>query len=318
MFVSLSDEVRVPSRVLIGAVRQARETIEGLQVSVFGFGVRAESLRRRLEKLGLDAGGSAGSTVCTVARWNATIKESAVVGVTSGLLCDDATAYLAWIGGRPVIRIRTDNSRGLARAICDAILSTARRESDVAAGAALASREVEPSAVAAAWMRIYLEALSGSLGHSATMPPMPNLRRRETPLRFPELRSRLSLTALGAREALASWILRPDDWKAALEWLGSEAVRAVLTIRVFDVTDLNFDGTNAHMSWDVDLNFGENHRAINVRIDGRSLAGRLGLRTQWGYFHPIAHARLCHLPREGLAPQRAPRRLRCLSGRKRP
>jgi hypothetical protein len=302
---------------LIDAVRQARETIEGLQVVVLGFGVRAESLRRRLEKLGLSAGGPAGSTLCTVARWNATIKESAVVGVTSRLLCDDAAAYLAWIAGRPVIRIQTEDSRSLARAVCDAILSSTRRDRDVAAGAALASRQVEPSSVAAAWMRIYLEALSGSLGDSATMPPRPNSRTRATSLGFPELRTRLSLTALGAREVLASWTLRPDDWKAALEWLGSEAVRAVLTVRVFDVTDLNFDGTNAHMSWDVDLNFGENHRAINVRFDGRSLAGRLGLRTQWGYFHPIAHARLCHLPREGLAPQLAPRRLQCLSGRKR-
>jgi hypothetical protein len=303
---------------LIDAVRRARETIEGLRVSAFGFGACAESLRRRLEKSGLAAEDWAGSTACTVARWNASIKESAVVGVTSRLLCEDATAYIAWMAGRPVIKIQSDDSRCLARAICDSILSTARRDRDIATGVALANRQVDPSAVAAAWIRIYLEALSSPFGVSAAMPREPKTRRRATPLGFPELRTRLTLTPLAAREVLASWTLRTDDWKAAHEWLGSEAVRAILTIRIFDVTDLNFNGTNAHMSWDVDLNFGEHFRAINVRFDGRSLAGCLGLRTQWGCFHPIAHARLCHLPREGLAPQLAPRRLQCISGRSRP
>ena len=138
------------------------------------------------------------------------------------------------------------------------------------------------------------------------------------PLAFPELRSRLTLTPLSAREALASWSLRSDDWNAALEWLGPDAVRAVLTIRIFDVTDLTFDGMNAHGVWDVDLRHGERHRTISVGFDGRTLAGCLGLRTQRGYFHPIAHGRLCHLPREGLAPVLPPRWLRVVPRRNSP
>ena len=114
---------------------------------------------------------------------------------------------------------------------------------------------------------------------------------------------------------LASWSLCADDWNAALEWLGPDAVRAVLTIRIFDVTDLTFNGMNAHGAWDVDLRFGEQHRVIAVSYDGRTLAACLGLRTQWGHFHPIAHGRLCRLPREGLAPVLHARWLRVMPTR---
>jgi hypothetical protein len=240
------------------------------------------------------------------------------VGLASPAPADDPTAYLAWIAGRPVVRIATGDADRLAHAIREAILSPARRDRDVAAGAALGRRQLEPPAVAAAWLRIYLDALARKLGAPLPRPPGREQARTATPLGFPELRSRLTLTPLSAREALASWTLRPDDWNAALEWLGPEAVRAVLTIRIFDVTDLLFNGMNAHTVWDVDLNFGEHHRAVGVRFEGRSLAACLGLRTQWGYFHPIAHARLCHLPREGLAPALPVRRLRVMLGRTTP
>ncbi len=133
-----------------------------------------------------------------------------------------------------------------------------------------------------------------------------------TPLPFPELRSRLTLTPLSTREVLASWTLRPDDRNAALEWVGPDAVHAVLTIRLFDVTDLTFNGANAHKVWDVDLDHGERYSTIGLPFDGRSLAGYLGLRTPSGYFHPIVHSRLCHLPREGLAPRLPTRRLRVM------
>ena len=133
-----------------------------------------------------------------------------------------------------------------------------------------------------------------------------------TLLAFPELRSRLTLTPLSTREVLASWSLRPDDWNAALEWVGPDAIHAVLVIRLFDITDLTFNGSNAHSSWDVDLGYGERHRTIGLTFAGRSLAAFLGLRTPTGYFHPIVHSRLCHLPREGLAPGLPVRRMRVM------
>ena len=102
-----------------------------------------------------------------------------------------------------------------------------------------------------------------------------------TPLPFPELRSRLTLTPLSAREVLASWTLRPDDWNVALEWVGPDAVHAVLAVRLFDITDLIFNGSNAHSIWDVELGLrrAASHDRSSVR---RPLAGRL----TWGCVRP--------------------------------
>jgi hypothetical protein len=134
-----------------------------------------------------------------------------------------------------------------------------------------------------------------------------------TPLRFPELRSRLTLTPLSAREVLVNWTVRPEDRQIALEWLGADGVHSVLAIRLSDVTDLNFNGSNAHSTWDVELSFGDQHRTIGLGFDGRSLASCLGLRAPSGYFHTIVHARLCHLPRVGLAPSLPARWLRVMT-----
>jgi hypothetical protein len=89
----------------------------------------------------------------------------------------------------------------------------------------------------------------------------------------------------------------------------------VLTVRLFDVTDAAFDGLNAHSSSDVDLSPADTHRLIALPYDGRSLAACLGVRSRWGYFHPLAHARICHLPRAVQAPATSPRRLRIMPKR---
>jgi hypothetical protein len=153
--------------------------------------------------------------------------------------------------------------------------------------------------VAAAWLRAYRRLRERPR-------PAGSPRPSPSPTPFPELRSRLTLTPLSPREALASWSVRPDDWRVALDWLGPEAVRAVLAIRLFDVTDAAFDGLNAHSTSDVDVGLGETSRTISLPFDGRSLAACLGVRSRWGYFHPLTHCRICHLPREGLAPAPAP------------
>jgi hypothetical protein len=235
-------------------------------------------------------------------------------------LVDDPTAHAAWLAGVPVVGLHTNDAEALGLALADAVFCPERRDHDVRARAALADRRLGPGPAAAGWLRAYLLLLDRRRGGTT---PGPDARRvgaeveADAPrtLAFPDLRSRLTLTPVSSREALASWSLRPDDWRSALEWMGPEAVRAVLTIRLFDVTDVAYDGLNAHGVSDVDLSLSETHRVITAPYEGRSLAACLGARTQWGYFHPLAHARICHLPREGLAPAYDGRRLRIIPRR---
>jgi hypothetical protein len=311
LVVSLPGRSRLSSRVLVEAVKRARETLHGLSVTVFGVGPHAEILRRRLEKNNLIATGTTGSAVPLPSDWNHCVARADLLGVAHRELAGDPVAHLAWLAGCPVVRILSDDPAALAVALRDAVVGP-HRDRDAVAGRALARRQLEPSSMASSYLRLYLETLSRKFG-----PPAPRRKRMggqhsAATVAFPELRSRLSLTPVSTREVLASWSLRSDDWAAALEWLGPDAIRAVLTVRLFDVTDLTFNGMNAHRFWDVDLGFGETFRLIGLEFEGRSLAACLGLRTQWGYFHPIVHARLCHLPRERFAPANPPRRLRVL------
>jgi hypothetical protein len=150
LVVTLSSAALVSPRVLIAAVKRARETIEGLRVAVLGTGPRTEVLRGRLEQRGLLAERWAASTVPSLTGWNTAIAQATVVGVDARNLSDNPVAQLAWLAGRPVIRLGAADPESLARALCDAIHDPTRRDRDVASAAALCRRSLEPAAIAAA------------------------------------------------------------------------------------------------------------------------------------------------------------------------
>ncbi|MDR3622895.1 MAG: DUF4912 domain-containing protein [Paludisphaera borealis] len=319
LVLSLGSGTRVSSRTLIRAVRAARERVPGLVVAMFDAAGRYGRLKRWLDRSGLASTRWGGMALPTPDLWNAAVAQAAVVGVASRNPVDDPTAHAAWLAGVPVVGLLTDDAEALALTLADAVFCPERRDHDVRACAALAGRRLSPESVAADQLRAYLMLLDRK---RTAPPPEPTGRptsadESDAPrtLAFPDLRSRLTLTPVSSREVLASWSVRPDDWRSALQWMGPEAVRAVLTIRLFDVTDVAYDGMNAHSVFDVDLSLSENHRVIAAPYEGRSLAACLGARSQWGYFHPLAHARICHLPREGLAPVSDGRRLRIMPRR---
>ncbi|WP_165226899.1 DUF4912 domain-containing protein [Aquisphaera insulae] len=305
VFVSLARRSRIAPRVVAAALDGLRETVPAVRVVLFGIGPKAEELRHRLDRSGLLAAPAGGSREA----WDRALSAAAVVGVDSRSPAESPVARLAWMAGRPTVGLLGGDRGELVRAL-HAALSDGRSGRDVEVGRRISVRDLEPAARAARWMEIYLDArMRGTSGRA---------RRgsgRGNGLAFPELRSRLALTAISPHEVLASWSLRKGDWEVALEWVGPEAIRAVAAIRLYDVTDIDFDGRNAHDAWDVELGHGEDHRVISVRSDGRSLASCLGLKTPSGHFHPLVHSKLCHLPREGLAPSLPGRRFRVMPRR---
>lgn len=316
LVLALRSGARFAPSALVQAVRIAREKVPGLVVAVFGSSPRHDRLRRRLKRHRLLSRRFGESGEPSASDWNEAVATAAAVGLASRDSADEPFSVAAGLAGVPSFSLAGLDADAAARAIIDALFDPARRNRDVRAAEVLAGRRVDPSSVAEQWLRVYLRLLTGGGDES------PNGRRAEPrrgaeSLAFPELRTRLTMTPMTSREVLASWSVRPDDWRAALEWLGPQSVRAVLAIRVFDVSDLLFDGRNAHGFFDVDLGPGESHRAIPLPYPGRSLAACLGVRSPWGYFHPLAHARLCHLPKAepAAAPAMEARRLRVLPRR---
>ena len=156
----ISNAVHVSPRVLIAAVKRVREMVRGLRLSVCGIGSRAELLRRRLEAQGLLHESWAATTVPSLSRWNASVAQAAVVGVDSRCLSENPVAQFAWLVGRPVVRLSNADAESLARDLHDAIRDPIRRDRDVTLAAAQARRNLEPEAVAAAWVRVYLDAVA--------------------------------------------------------------------------------------------------------------------------------------------------------------
>lgn len=316
-FLALSPRVvaRIAPSALIDAVRIARERAPKLVVVAPGTEPRAERLRRLLDRRGLLARRGSESIAFSARDWNETVARASVLGVASLDPAKDPFRLSAGLTGSPTVVLADRDAQGAGRALTDALFDPRLRDRDAQAAEFLAERRLAPASVAEQWLRVYLRLLNGER-IKPTKRHREELGPRPQPLAFPELRTRLTMTPMSSREVLASWSLRPDDWRAALEWLGPESIRAVLTIRLFDVSELLFDGRNAHGFFDVDLGLGETHRAITLPDAGRSLAACLGVRSPWGYFHPLAHTRMCHLPREGPAsPPAPPRRLRVLPRR---
>lgn len=312
----LGADARFSPSALVEGARIARERAPGLVVAVLGTGPRHDRLRRRLKQHCLLSRRWRGPGAPSAKDWNDAVASAAAVGVASVDPIDDPFSLAAGLAGVPAVSLVDRDAEATAQAIVDALFGPSRRNRDARVAEVLSERRVDPPSVAERWLGVYLRLLNGERNGAAERRWVDS-RRSPQPLAFPELRTRLTMTPMTSREALASWSLRPDDWRAALEWLGPESVRAVLTIRVFDVSELLFDGRNAHGSFDVDLGPGENHRTITLPYAGRSLAACLGVRSPWGYFHPLAHARMCHLPRKEPAPPppSGGRRLRVLPRR---
>lgn len=293
----------VDPEAIVDAVGLVREGTPTLSAAVLGEGPAGQALRSRLGALGWLARTRRGINESTLEYWQFWMTHATVVGVASERPADDPAAHIAFRAGVPVVRVGASDSRSLAGAIREAMHHPGRRERDVKAGAALAQAAIEPIAVARGWLGVYLDALleRGSAAPRSSFDELASL-----PIQTP--RSRLSLTALSPRELYAAWWVRSGDWLTALEWLGEDAARATLGLRLLDVTDIRFHGANAHGFRDIEVGPDERHRVVGLDAPGRSFAGSLGVLSRRGFFQPIAHARLCHLPREGLAPSGAPER----------
>lgn len=128
---------------------------------------------------------------------------------------------------------------------------------------------------------------------------------RKTPQNFVEnyvLPSRYNNTqiTLLARDPFwvyAYWDVGESSLEAIEMQLGSQYSQAVLTIRMYDVTCIDFNGTNANSFFDVDVGFHSHNWYINLWQDYRSFCADLGFRLPDGRFLTLARSNFVHTPR---------------------
>jgi len=100
------------------------------------------------------------------------------------------------------------------------------------------------------------------------------------------------------------WEIRKDKEEEAvrkIESSGDNAVKSVL--RVYDVTDVNFNGKNAHSYFDIDLRGLATNWYINVGKPDRAWIVDIGIVTKKGEFYVLARSNVVKTPRFGMSDQ---------------
>ncbi|MBI5124513.1 MAG: DUF4912 domain-containing protein [Candidatus Omnitrophica bacterium] len=98
------------------------------------------------------------------------------------------------------------------------------------------------------------------------------------------------------------WEIRRDKEKDVVKKIksdGDDPHKSIL--RVYDVTDINFNGKNAHSYFDIDLKDLANSWYINVPSPDRSWIVDIGVATKKGNFYFLARSNVVRTPRHGMS-----------------
>lgn len=99
----------------------------------------------------------------------------------------------------------------------------------------------------------------------------------------------------------AYWELRKEVLDNILNTLGSMAHSAKMVLRVYDVTDVIFNGNNAHTYFDVEVTGGTRSWYIHTGKPNRSFCADIGFLTPNGTFRLIARSNQVITPRAGVS-----------------
>ena len=100
----------------------------------------------------------------------------------------------------------------------------------------------------------------------------------------------------------AYWEIRRDKEDEALrkiEASGQKAKKSIL--RVYDVTDVTFNGKNAHQHFDIELKGLATNWYINVSSPGRSWLVDIGILSTRDEFYVLARSNVVRTPRFGMS-----------------
>jgi len=97
------------------------------------------------------------------------------------------------------------------------------------------------------------------------------------------------------------WEISDASKKSAAEKYGNDFNSSALVLRIYDVTDVNFDGTNANRYFDVSVNPNALSWYINVGEFNRAWAADVGYVLKSGKFITIARSNAVSMPRHGVS-----------------
>jgi hypothetical protein len=102
----------------------------------------------------------------------------------------------------------------------------------------------------------------------------------------------------------AFWEITPAKRESALAALATESDHARLTLRVFDVSFVDPRGSNASLSFDIEVPEAAESWYVNVGRPAGSYCVEVGLRTASGTFLPLVRSNVATTPRATPSPDR--------------
>jgi len=97
----------------------------------------------------------------------------------------------------------------------------------------------------------------------------------------------------------AYWELTPATYEKVKSQLKENFYQAKKVLRVYDISNIIFDGTNAHRYFDIEINDYTNNWYIDVGGPGRSWCVDLGLKLPDNRFITLIRSNVVHTPLDG-------------------
>jgi len=140
--------------------------------------------------------------------------------------------------------------------------------------------------------------------------PQPGIERKEAVAVYaptiPELPdsygdNRIVLMVRDPEWLFAYWEIRTDVMDSVLNMLGSLAHGAKIVLRVYDVTDIIFNGNNAHKYFNIEVTGEARNWYIHVGEPNRSFCVDIGFLTPNGTFRILSRSNTVRTPRTSVS-----------------
>jgi len=109
----------------------------------------------------------------------------------------------------------------------------------------------------------------------------------------------LSLMSKDPKWIYAYWEINPEDLVTLKDRISDQDIgTSCAVLRIYDVTLIDFNGSNAHSYFDIDVGKLSGNWYINIWADDISYLGEIGLRAPNGEFFPLGKSNSVHVPRK--------------------
>lgn len=119
----------------------------------------------------------------------------------------------------------------------------------------------------------------------------------ELPAQYGE--DKITLLVRDPQWVYAYWEITPQTFDRVRKQLGDEFNHAKMALRVYDVSNIDFNGSNAHVSFDLSINAYTNNWYIETGTPGKSFCIDVGYLLPKGKFITMVRSNAVRMPIEG-------------------